>query len=440
MSATRPAPEGMGRDGRREGPEGAGGGRPGRPERSGDPHGPASWDLPECAERAGEDVGRAEGEAEAVARVFLGRVVEPGDATVGRWVRELGAVAVVRRLRDGGPRLAGVSDRRWSGLCARAAPADPERDLVTAREAGVRFVCPGDPEWPRQLDDLGDARPLGLWLRGGPSLRLWALRSVAVVGARACTEYGAHMAAELAAGLADRGWVVVSGGAYGVDGAAHRGALGSAGATVAVLACGVDRPYPRGHAALIDRIAEQGLVVGELPPGDHPTPSRFIVRNRVIAALTRGTVVVEAAYRSGSLVTARAAQRLGRHTMGVPGPATSARSAGVHALLRDGATLVTDASEVVELVGDMGELAPERHGPVLPRDLLEPDARQVLAALPARGAATAPAVARDARTTVDDAIARLYELRSLGYVERHGEGWKLTRQAVISARAGRDGC
>jgi DNA processing protein len=248
------------------------------------------------------------------------------------------------------------------------------------------------------------------------------------------------MAADLAAGLADRGWVVVSGGAYGVDGAAHRGALGSAGATVAVLACGVDRPYPRGHTALINRIAEQGLVVGELPPGDHPTPSRFIVRNRVIAALTRGTVVVEAAHRSGSLVTARAAQRLGRHTMGVPGPVTSARSAGVHELLRDGATLVTDASEVVELVGDMGELAPERHGPVLPRDLLEPDARQVLAALPATGALTAAAVARDARTTTDDAIARLYELRSIGYVERHGEGWKLTRQAVISARAGRDGC
>ncbi len=216
---------------------------------------------------------------------------------------------------------------------------------------------------------------------------MWALRSVAVVGARACTEYGAHMAATLAAGLAERGWVVVSGGAYGVDGAAHRGALGAGGATAAVLACGVDRPYPPGHTGLITRIAEQGLVVGELPPGDHPTPSRFILRNRVIAALTRGTVVVEAAYRSGSLVTARAAQRLGRHTMGVPGPATSALSAGVHELLRGDAVLVSDAAEVVELVGDMGELPPDRRGPVLPTDLLEPRTRQVLAGLPARGAA-----------------------------------------------------
>jgi DNA processing protein len=213
-----------------------------------------------------------------------------------------------------------MTDKRWAGLRARAARADPEGDLAQAREAGVRFVCPGESEWPAQLDDLGDARPVGLWVRGRPGLRLWALRSVAVVGARACTEYGAHMAATLGAGLAERGWVVVSGGAYGIDGAAHRGALGAGGATVAVLACGVDRPYPRGHTQLITRIAEQGLVVGELPPGEHPTPSRFILRNRVIAALTRGTVVVEAAYRSGALVTARAAQRLGRFTIGVPTP------------------------------------------------------------------------------------------------------------------------
>ncbi|MGI5458304.1 DNA-processing protein DprA [Streptomyces sp. CA-249302] len=377
---------------------------------------------------------------ERLARVFLGRVLEPGDEVGGRWVRELGAVEVARCLRDGGPQLVGVTDKRWGGLLARAQEDRAETDLAVARAAGMRFVVPGDSEWPGQLDDLGDARPLGVWVRGLPSLRMWALRSVAVVGARACTEYGAHMAATLGAGLAERGWVVVSGGAYGVDGAVHRGALGAGGATVAVLACGVDRPYPRGHTELITRIAEQGLVIGELPPGDHPTPSRFIVRNRVIAALTRGTVVVEAAHRSGSLVTARAAQRLGRHTIGVPGPATSSLSAGVHELLRDDAVLVTDAAEVVELVGDIGELAPQRRGPVLPRDLLEPGARRVLAALPGRGPATAGAVARGAQTTEDDAIARLYELRSLGYVERHGDGWKLTRQAMISVRGSRGRC
>lgn len=377
---------------------------------------------------------------ERLARAFLTRVLEPGDEVGGAWVRERGAEEVVRRLCGGGEALPGATEQRWTGLLARAARAEPERDLAAAREAGVRFLCPGDVEWPGPLDDLGDARPLGLWVRGGPSLRMWALRSVALVGARACTEYGAHMAATLAAGLAERGWVVVSGGAYGVDGAAHRGALAAGGATVAVLACGVDRPYPRGHTELINRIADQGLVVGELPPGDHPTPSRFILRNRVIAALTGGTVVVEAAHRSGSLVTARAAQRLGRHTMGVPGPATSGLSAGVHELLRGEAVLVTDAAEVVELVGGIGELAPERRGPVLPRDLLEPDARRVLAALPGRRAAAVDEIAREGGTTKDDAIARLYELRALGYVERHGDDWKLTRQAMVSLRAGRGPC
>lgn len=375
-----------------------------------------------------------------LARVFLSRVVEPGDEVAGRWIRERGVHEVVQRLRRAGEALPGVSGKRWAGLLARAGQADPRADLVLARRAGARFVAPGDTEWPTQLDDLGDARPLGLWVRGGPSLRMWALRAVAVVGARACTEYGAHMAATLAAGLAERGWVVVSGGAYGVDGAAHRGALGAGGATVAVLACGVDRPYPRGHTELIGRIAEQGLVVGELPPGDHPTQSRFVLRNRVIAALTRGTVVVEAVHRSGSLVTARAAQRLGRFTMGVPGPATSGLSAGVHELLRGEASLVTDAAEVVELVGDMGELAPARRGPVLPRDLLEPGARRVLAALPGSRPASPEEVARGAQTSEDEAVARLYELRALGYVERHGDGWKLTRQAVISVREGRSPC
>ncbi|TCR18851.1 DNA processing protein [Streptomyces sp. BK205] len=376
-------------------------------------------------------------EAELIDRVFLARVMEPGDEAGGRWIREWGTAAVASRLRGGGEALPGVSEKRWAGLLARAAVADAERDLGQAYEAGARFVVPGDAEWPGQLDDLGDARPIGLWVRGRAGLRMWALRSVAVVGARACTEYGAHMAATLGTGLAERGWVVVSGGAYGVDGAAHRGALGAGGATVAVLACGVDRPYPRGHTQLITRIAEQGLVIGELPPGEHPTPSRFVLRNRVIAALTRGTVVVEAAHRSGSLVTARAARRLGRHTMGVPGPATSSLSAGVHELLREDAMLVTDAAEVVELVSDMGELAPDRRGPVLPRDLLAPAARRVLSALPGHREAGVDEIARGAQTTGDDAIARLYELRALGYVERHGDGWKLTRQAVISVRGGR---
>ncbi|MFI6688745.1 DNA-processing protein DprA [Streptomyces sp. NPDC050485] len=380
--------------------------------------------------------------AERLARAALTRVIEPGDERGGRWLRTYGPVELMRRLTaPQGPEddLPGASPARLANHRRRAAAADPEQDLATAAAAGARFLVPGDEEWPRQLDDLADARPVGLWARGHPDLRMWALRSVAVVGARACTPYGAHMGAVLGSGLAEKGWVVVSGAAAGIDGAVHRGTLAAGGATIAVLACGVDVVYPRGHAELIGRIAEQGLLIGELPPGDHPTPSRFILRNRVIAALTRGTVVVEAEYRSGSLVTARAAQKLGRYTMGVPGPATSGLSAGVHELLRGEGVLVTDAAEVIELVGDMGELAPARRGPVLPRDLLAPGAARVLEALPARGTAAARDLAREAGTSTDEALGRLYELHSLGFVERVGDSWKLTAEALRPAGARRGG-
>ncbi|MFI5984833.1 DNA-processing protein DprA [Streptomyces sp. NPDC051555] len=370
-------------------------------------------------------------EEERRARAALTRVLEPGDERAGRLLRERGAVALMRELTAPGPGpegLAGPSGRRLDGYRRRASVADPDRDLAAAAAVGARFVCPGSPQWPSQLDDLGDARPVGLWLRGLPDLRTWALRSVAVVGARACTPYGAHMAQGLAAGLAERGWVVVSGAAYGIDGAAHRGALAAGGATAAVLACGVDVAYPRGHAGLLGRIAAQGLVIGELPPGSHPTPSRFVQRNRVIAALTRGTVVVEAAHRSGSLVTARRAHGLGRFTMGVPGPATSGLSGGVHELLRGDGVLVTDAAEVIELVGAMGELAPERRGPVLARDLLHPDTARVLEEFPAGRPVRAADLARAVGSGTDEVIGRLYELHSLGFVERQGDDWQLSRQ------------
>ncbi|WP_299534137.1 DNA-processing protein DprA [uncultured Streptomyces sp.] len=404
-----------------------------------------------CAGRAGEGPPSYE---ERLARAALTRIMEPGDERAGRWLRAHGPVGLLELLRQGStaagpgatgeitggtsrpsrsPRpggttgagaLPGMTAARLSGYRMRAVAAEPERDLDAVGAAGGRFVCPGDREWPSQLDDLGDARPVGLWVRGLPDLRLWALRSVALVGARACSPYGAHMAATLGAGLAERGWVVVSGAAFGVDGAAHRGALGAGGATVAVLACGVDAVYPRGHAELIRRMAEQGILVAELAPGSHPTRSRFILRNRVIAALTRGTVVIEAQYRSGSLVTARCAQRLGRFTMGVPGPATSGLSAGVHELLRGEGVLVTDAAEIVELVGGMGELAPERRGPTVPHDLLDRGAAAVLEALPRQGPVEVRDVAREAGTSVEEALGRLYELHSLGFVEREGDAWR----------------
>jgi DNA processing protein len=360
------------------------------------------------------------------ARAALARVAEPGDELVGRWLAELGPGETWRAVRED-RRLPGASEDRWAGLRLRAERAAPERDLVAIARLGGRFVCPGDREWPRQLDDLGATRPVGLWVRGPCSLRFVALRSVALVGSRACTEYGAHVAGELGVTLAERGWTVVSGAAFGVDGAAHRGSLAVGGATVGVLACGVDVSYPAGHRELLGRIAERGLLVAELAPGEHPTRSRFVQRNRVIAALTRGTVVVEAARRSGALITARHAGRLGRHLMAVPGPVTSGLSAGAHRLIREQATLVASAAEVIELVGDMGELAGEEPGPAVPRDLLAPQAARVLDALPGAGSAGVAEVARGACTSPEAATARLCELRTLGFVERVGDRWQLCR-------------
>ncbi|MGA4951806.1 DNA-processing protein DprA [Streptomyces lydicamycinicus] len=386
---------------------------------------------------------RAAGEApdpQRTARAALTRILEPGDETAGRWLREMGPEALWQTLSDDDAAPPpGASPAKVAGLRLRAARARPTADLDDVTTLGGRFICPGDDEWPGQLDDLGDARPIGLWVRGRANLRLWALRSVAVVGARACTEYGAHLATTLGAGLADRGWTVVSGAAYGVDGAAHRGALAAYGATTAVMASGVDHPYPRGHTELIGRIAQQGLVVAELPPGDHPTRSRFIQRNRVIAALTRGTVVVEAELRSGSLVTARRAQTLGRFTMGMPGPVTSGLSAGVHQLLRGEATVVTDADEVIELVGSIGDLAPEREGRTRIRDLLDPVAALVLEALPARDSADTGHLAQEAGVPRDVTRAKLFELLSLGFVQKCGDRWELARRAETTGRSRRGG-
>ncbi|MHA4818997.1 DNA-processing protein DprA [Streptomyces aculeolatus] len=398
--------------------------------RSGLPDGPrsAAATAPQPDPPSGPVPGAVpgDGDAERLARVALTRLVEPGDEAAGRWLRTHGAVRLLRWVTGDAPPPYPEAEARLVRYRRRLGGPDARQDLAAAEAAGARFVCPGDAEWPRQLDDLAAARPIGLWVRGRADLRLWALQSVAVVGARACTEYGAHVAGTLAGGLAHAGWAVVSGAAYGIDAAAHRGALAATGATVSVLACGVDRVYPPGHAELLGRVAEQGLIVAELAPGDHPTRSRFLLRNRVMAALTRGTVVVEAERRSGSLVTARWAQRLGRPTMGVPGPVTSGLSAGVHELLRGEAELVTEAAEVVELVGRIGaDLAPARRGPVVPRDLLPPATARVLEALPGRGTLRPEQIAQAAGTERDEALGRLHELQSLGFVARDGTGWRL---------------
>ncbi|MEI2716043.1 MAG: DNA-processing protein DprA [Candidatus Nanopelagicales bacterium] len=210
-------------------------------------------------------------------------------------------------------------------------------------------LIPGCRSWPRQLDDLEHETPQRLWVTGTGDLRLLALRSVAIVGARTATSYGVTVAGTLAASLAEAGWVTISGAAFGIDSAAHRGALAAGGATIAVMAGGVDVPVPISHAGLLERIADTGALVSDRSPGSQPMKGSFLARNRLIAALSRATIVVEAGHRSGALNTVQWAELLGRPVLAVPGPCTSAMSRGTHSLIRTGrAELVRDVADVLE--------------------------------------------------------------------------------------------
>lgn len=370
---------------------------------------------------------------ERVARAALCRLAEPGDPRLAGLVAELGAVRVHAHLaaeRD----LGGV----LSDVAARLINLDPETDLEEAADKGLRFVIPGDPEWPQSLDDLDHApviqgrggQPLGLWVRG--PLDLGALGCpVAIVGSRSATTYGVQAAADIAADIASSDVAVISGAAFGIDQAAHRGALGARGCTVAVLACGADRSYPTAHQGLIRHIAEVGAVVSEVAPGCAPTKLRFLSRNRLIAALARGTVVVEAALRSGALNTANWSNGLNRALMGVPGPITSAQSQGVHELLRSGATsLVTSGADVLEVVGAAGDhVQPFARGEERASDRLTLRQRQVLDAVPVAHGVAADSIARTAGIGLVEVRSALARLASLGLAEFTESGWRLSSEA-----------
>jgi len=389
------------------------------------------------------------------ARAWLSRAVEPGTIDVWRYVEDLGPVEAVRRLRAGS---APAPIRSLLG--ARVGQDESLADLRRAERCEARLVVPEDDEWPGYplhaltvalareplgREDQSDRTtapvpPLALWVRGPARLDEVSDRSVAVVGARACTAYGEHVAAELGHQLGERGWTVVSGGAYGIDAAAHRGALAADMPTVAVLACGVDRVYPAGNGALFARIAETGLLVSEWPPGCAPLRYRFLVRNRLIAALTRGTVVVEAAARSGAQATARRAQKLSRPVLVVPGPVTSALSVGCHELLREreaGAVLVTNAAEVIEAVGGIGtDLAAPAERPASPRDGLSDLAARVLDACPVRRGVSPERLAAIAGCDVLEVLRVLPVLELADLVQWTGTGWRLTPPPAPAMPAG----
>jgi DNA processing protein len=373
---------------------------------------------------------------------YLSRVAEPPCAELAALVGCVGPEEAADRVRRGL-----VNDDLARHTEARRGIDRAAEDLELLARRGGRLITPDDDEWPLAFAAFGGpgatVRP-----RGGPPMVLWATgparideaahRAAAVVGTRAATAYGEHVAADLAAGLVERDVVVVSGGAYGIDGAAHRAALAADGLTVAVLAGGLDVPYPAGHSALLHRIGQHGLLFTEYPPGARPARHRFLTRNRLVAGVAGAAVVVEAGLRSGAANTAAWARALGRVVAAVPGPVTSSASAGCHALLRNGAELVTRADDIVELVGRIGELASEEPRPTTALDGLGEVERQVYEALPGRGVATVDEIAVAAGLVPEQVLGPLAILEVSGFAERHDGRWRIVRagggQAAATAR------
>ncbi len=392
------------------------------------------------------------------ARAFLSRVAEPACLPLWDAVCRMGPVATVQAIRD---RTA--HPRVLAATSARAASTDPHADLECAERHGIRLVVPESDEWPHFafacLEAAGARRraeyrkgtwqplqqgeplpPLALWVRGTAQLSTLGIRSVGIVGARAATPYGEQVAADFAGGLASREFSVVSGGAYGIDSAVHRAALGVGGQAILVSAGGLDRPYPPSSSGLFERAAHQGLLVSESPPGAAPQRRRFLTRNRLIAALSTGTVIVEAAARSGASNTAGHCTRLGRPLMAVPGPVTSAMSVGCHDLLRreqDRAHLVTSVQDVVSIIGGPNDL-PDVQAPTCSRpadrlrahlDALDDVSRQLFDGLSARRAIQIDELAITAGMPARDVMRCLPMLELAGLVERDAQGYRISRRA-----------
>lgn len=315
----------------------------------------------------------------AFARAAWTTLTEPGDRVAGRLIQSCGAERALQFLIDRFSAREIIKEcelldefqegqesveedlaeglQRW---IPRLNSSDALNAVHHAAQLGAFLLTPELPGWPTGVNDLGFHMPVALWCRGQHSALGGFENSLAVVGARASTGYGEHVTMETVSALAERGVTIVSGAAYGIDGMAHRSALAAGGTTMAFLAGGVDRFYPSGHDALLGRIMESGLILSELPCGYAPTKWRFLLRNRLIAASTQATVVMEAGWRSGSLNTANHAASLNRPLGAVPGPVTSASSAGCHRLLREyDAVCVTTAAEMLELLPGFAPELPE---------------------------------------------------------------------------------
>lgn len=417
---------------------------------------------------------------EVLARAGLTHIIEPNDQTGSALVQVAGAVEAYRLIRQHtGPapareqqQVAELLDALGAGRASlrldaglerwrpRAAHADPEADLKLMAALGGGIMHPADEDWPRGFEALGLAAPLALWHRGAGSRTI--LREpaalAAVVGSRDATEYGRTVTAELVTGLRARGICIVSGGAYGIDAAAHQAALAeerpadtrcgepSTPATIAVMAGGLNRLYPVGNEELLKAVHRQGLLIAEVAPGATPTRWRFLQRNRLIAALCAATIVTEARWRSGALSTAHHAAEIGREVGAVPGSVFSSNSAGCHRLIREGAaTLVTDAAEALELLKGTQPAPDSRHTPP-GNDTVDRDEQRdydglavqdllLLDALPVRSPRTADQLAALAGLGMGSILGGLSRLATRGLAERTGNGW--TRRFPLGRQAQR---
>ena len=278
------------------------------------------------------------------ARAILFSAIEGGQAFWSSEISTKGALAVYEKLRRGG-----YDSIKYEKLISSLRGITRDQVLSEIDKHQARFITPIDQDWPVQVNDLA-APPIGLIIKG--NISALHQRSLAIVGTRNPTSYGARIAGDFAAGFADREWAIVSGGAYGIDSYAHKGALIAEGVTVAVIASGIDINYPAGNSRLFAEICESGVMVTESMPGQRALPHRFLTRNRLIASISKATLVVEAAFRSGSLRTARDAAEMFRPVMAIPGPINSPTSEGCHRLIGErAAEIVTSVADAVEFVG-----------------------------------------------------------------------------------------
>lgn len=329
----------------------------------------------------------------------------PGDERVHRQVHEFGIQQAAAQWASGnGPE---ALCKRWNKVITYA-----PRVLELGRKRGYQFITPADDQWPLEINVLDELAPLALWVKGNGDLATLSKSAISIVGARSSTSYGERIASSMASYAASMGVTVVSGAAFGIDAAAHRGALANNGPTIAVLACGVDIAYPTSHDTLLARIAETGVVISEHAPGQRPYKPGFLVRNRLIAALGDSTVVVEAAMRSGTLSTSTWANDIGKKVWGVPGQISSPTSAGVHVGISQGSMSV-----LVDIKDPFAAMC-------APPMSLGPVEQQVLSLVTSQSLTTDDVVNQlHAQSSAADAIAALALLEFSGHIVRQADYW-----------------